>query len=307
MKANAGVSKVTENKQKFLETFVEYYGSNYAFIYDTQAGPGLYKGLDGKKIQFNCGNKTNVSKGSPIIFGERVSSNCKIYAVEKNVKTFKLLQHHTIDYSNVHALLGTQEEMTPFVFNRTKDKECGLVYIDPNGSFNWDIMHNTFSKHYNTDFLINVSSVSLLRQARVYGKKHANIGLQMAKLNRKNWYLNIPKTKSNSKNWMRLFATNDYGSSIDNDLDMIPIGTKDILQVFCDLFDSKPQTLSKYIKIEASSDVRSKAAIKANQTRKKLAEVLKSLRKGHSGVKISKKVGVPLDYVYKVRDRYLKE
>jgi len=303
MIANAGVSKVTVNKQNFLTQFMNVF-NRYHFIYDTQAGPGLYENKEGNKVKLKCGNKANIREGSPMIFANHLDSAAKVYAVEKDKRTFDLLQLHLIKNNNVKTLLGEQEHWTPVIYDLEKNY-YGLVYIDPNGSFEWKTMHDTFAKCKNTDFLINISSVGHKRQAKAHAGKHANIGLQIAKLNRKYWYINIPNEKENRMNWTRIFATNEkITKSRAAKLGLIPVETTEQLQIFVDFFDANINTLSKYITVKRSKSNRSLAAIKANKTRKKLSEVLRWFRKGDSGVSVSKKVGVPVDYVFKVKKEY---
>jgi three-Cys-motif partner protein len=173
-----GLSSTTPKKQYSLERFLSFYlriafnvikkfrGSQVFHYYDVNAGSGK---VDGKS-------------GSPLIFLETLQrilpeidpqNQIKIEAtfveidkqnvrdLEKNISTLPILRKVV-----ARVLCGDNKEV---IQNFSFPWGVGLLYHDPNGCFNHDMLRKFAEKNKRIDLLVNCNSVAQKRSEKAHG------------------------------------------------------------------------------------------------------------------------------------------
>jgi len=210
-----GYSEITEIKQMHFRTILRTqlrivqaifkkrgYPLNTFFYFDINCGPGVYEDENG------------LQQGSPLIFLEEVQQlDLKYSAVfidieSENIKTLK--SHIPKDFSNIHVFCGDHAELLPQFYNGNRQWHYGLLYTDPNGIFNPDLLQ-TFSQqeqHHATDILINCPAAAIKRVKNSPKCEDCRtLQDRLAIIHKKEWL--VRKTlKGSTWQWTFLLGTN---------------------------------------------------------------------------------------------------
>ena len=206
-----GRSEITEIKQEHFRVILrahlrivkaifdkyQYKLPTY-FYFDINAGSGSYEG----------------KSGSPLIFLEEVTQIDIPYSAifidkdEKNIETLSVL---TKPYQpNVKTFCGEHADILPKLYAKDCQQRYGLLYTDPNGIFDAEILRE-FSQnrcYQKLDILINCPAVAIKRMKN--SPKHLDKRTLEERLQfiPKKYWLIRNALKNNSWQWTFLLGTN---------------------------------------------------------------------------------------------------
>lgn len=158
-----GQSNITHIKQRDYQEFLRdlwfkwatnalrqpYYPRTLIYI-DTNAGSGY--------------NETVECEGSPLVFlneAKRRGINYHAYLIEKDPALSAELTARVTSY-NATSICGDNKDVVPDILNEIPKNSLGLIYVDPNGIPDWQMIANASQARY-LDILIRFNSVALIR------------------------------------------------------------------------------------------------------------------------------------------------
>ncbi len=123
------------------------------YYFDTHCGPGIYEGGE---------------SGSPFIFLEEINKTDLRFSaifIDENEEYIENLRREVGTCKNIKILHGNNAELLPIYALPGRKKRYGLLYSDPNGIFD-DNMLSQFSRqtpHRTVDILINCPATTVKR------------------------------------------------------------------------------------------------------------------------------------------------
>lgn len=141
-------------------------------------------------IDTNAGSGYNEDvgcPGSPLIFlneAERLHVNYQAYLVEKDPALFGKLGER-VKGCNARAICGDNKEVVPDILSRIPKNSLGLIYVDPNGIPDWQMIADASRRAEKLDILIRFNTMALIRN---YSNGYLPLPDYLKIINKKCWY-----------------------------------------------------------------------------------------------------------------------
>jgi hypothetical protein len=211
MSIKRGHSKHTIRKQYVLEDVIEK-------TYGALKGISIKRGIE---IPFNwidayAGTGTNPEEGclgSPVIFKNIMNKYNWPYCarcIDKIPEHIQMLKG-VVNYDNrFRFYIGDNSEILNGIVKRMPNNQFGILYLDPNGSPNWDVISEisqsiTLNK---IDILIHTPATSIKRNIGAgFAKKTLYDNLKS--INKKHWHIHLCHPMgSDAWQWIMIIGTN---------------------------------------------------------------------------------------------------
>lgn len=161
-----GQSDVTYLKQQDYQEFLR--GLWFKWVIGAIQKPYFQKTII--YIDTNAGSGYNEEvgcNGSPLIFlseAERLGLKYRAYLIEKDPALLARLSRRVFGY-NAETICGNNGDIVPKILERIPPKSLGLMYVDPNGIPDWDMISSASQNETmkKIDILIRFNSVALIR------------------------------------------------------------------------------------------------------------------------------------------------
>jgi hypothetical protein len=154
----------------------------------------LYAG-SGRNEEVEC-------DGSPVIFLKTIKDKLryKAHFVEKRADNCKALREVTLLYNSCTIYEGDNKDVLPGILKSVPPKSYGLVYVDPNGIADWDLIYQVTEnpKYKFMDILLYLSATS-------YKRARTPVDNFLNKVSKSNWIIREPVWHDQ---WTFLFGTN---------------------------------------------------------------------------------------------------
>lgn len=151
-------------------------------------------------INAGCGRYEDNKPGSPLIFLQTMTKSnfewpYRAIFIEKDQDAFNKLSWNVYDFfggeipSFIELKHGDHKDILPDYFDNTRKFRMGILYADPNGLFDEDII-SEFSKQYcfkKTDIIINCNSIAVKRCRKAWEQK--SLIQRLASIDKKNWVI----------------------------------------------------------------------------------------------------------------------
>lgn len=149
--------------------------------------------------------------GSPLIFLEEIQQidvPFKAIFIEQNPENLKKLQCDCHAFrEHIQLVCGNHSEILPGLFGRAKIRQFGLLYVDPNGVFDVDVL-KLFSQQYcydKIDILINCNGTAIKRERESSTcTDNRTLEDRLREINKKYWIVREPYGKAQ---WSFLLGT----------------------------------------------------------------------------------------------------
>lgn len=204
---NVGCSWVTDDKQERFDALLRQHVSivgrvfkkngwikNPIYYYiDANAGPGY--------------NPNNGNDGSPMIF-LKVMKDIKMphkgYFVEIDAPNAMDLGIATSEYGDCRVICGNNADIIPEIIKEIPKDAYGLVYTDPNGIPDFDMLAHISRECKKLDLLVRCSATSLKRNG---GRLNTRLDIELMKICKEIRIISMP-LHSDSFQWTFIFMTN---------------------------------------------------------------------------------------------------
>lgn len=176
-----GLSKLLSQHVNTVKKILEkpeysHYPQVYHYI-DAYAGPGY--------------NEVEQCDGSPVIFlktAKTLGMKYRAWFVEKEANLSTELSKRIKDFDSCEVLRGDNANVVPQIARGLPDNAYGLVYADPNGIPNFDMLSKVsmLPELYKFDILIRYNAAAVKRNEPQTGKKMLDL---LSKINKKYWII----------------------------------------------------------------------------------------------------------------------
>lgn len=213
MPINDGVghSAVTPDKQEGFEAYVRLHLNIVRAVFQKNTGAWWMRKLATYYyVDTNAGSGSNQEEGvdgSPVIFHRAAKESgldFKAWYIDRVIANTESL-HACMDTSNSEQIYcGDNATLIPQISMVIPEKAYGLVYMDPNGVPNFDVLSEFSRKHPRMDILIRCSGTGVKRAMHGSGKRLFDF---LASINKNRWLVRdiLP---SDPWQWTFLFGTN---------------------------------------------------------------------------------------------------
>lgn len=145
-------------------------------------------------IDMNAGSGHNHDidcEGSPLVFWEMVSIlpiKHKAFLIEIEPTNVNLLIDRTIDWEDCEILIGDNSEWTPRLLRQLPRNTFGILYHDPNGIPDFELLANLSRMHQSSrlDFLIRCPATAIKRN---YHQCHTRLIEHIETIKKKYWII----------------------------------------------------------------------------------------------------------------------
>ena len=209
-KSGVGTSTITEIKQEHFRMIIR----THLRIVKAIFAKNHYKIPVFHYFDINSGSgKNDGHSGSPLIFLEeavRINIHYSAVFIDKDKNNIDSLLKLTRSYLNVKTYCGDHEEILPQLYPSDKSWRYGLLYTDPNGIFNAEILQNISKQPCFSalDVLINCPA-SAIKRMKNSSKCNDNRTLEdrLGIIQKKHWIIRN-SLKNSTWQWTFLLGTN---------------------------------------------------------------------------------------------------